>query len=103
MNNPLLGGLWRRDNTFPLSKVFIIISNIMSRASEVGSPTNHPGVRAAGSGILGPFTGGLDLRGSLQPAVLTKTPQDFNVPYEEHHLKSLVPVSAPSNNCLQKF
>ena len=46
----------------------------MSRASEVESPTNPswaPGSdKTRGQGSLGPFTGGLDLRGSLQPAEL---------------------------------
>ncbi len=62
---------------------------ILSRAIEVGSPSNHPGLQAAtrhgvrdplvrsqvdktyvGQGSFGPFTGGLDLRGRLQPAEL---------------------------------
>ncbi len=48
---------------------------ILSRASEVGSPTNPPWApgsdKTRGQGSFGPFTGGPDLLGSLQPAELT--------------------------------
>ncbi len=50
----------------------------MSRASEAGSPKNRSGSdKTQGKGSFGPSTGGPDLQGSLQPAELTKTPQDI--------------------------
>ncbi len=48
--------------------------NILSRASEAGSPTNRSGNdKTRGQGSFGPSTGGPDLHMSLQPAELTNT------------------------------
>ena len=54
---------------------------ILSLASEAESSTDCPGSdKTWGQGSFGPSTGGLaNLQGSLQPAKLTKTPQDFTV------------------------
>ncbi len=49
------------------------LPNILSRASEAGSPTNRSGSdKTRGQGSFGPSTGGPDLQGSLQPAELTR-------------------------------
>ncbi len=55
-------------------------NTVLLRASEAGSPTNRSGSdKTRGQGSFGPSTGGPDLQESLQPAELTKAPQDFTV------------------------
>ena len=69
------------------------ISYTLSRASEAGSPTNSPASdKTQGQASLGPSTGGPDIHGSLQPAELTKTPQDFTVSDVEHELIHIKPL-----------
>ncbi len=50
----------------------LTVNNILSRASEMGSPTNPPWAsgsdKTRGQGSFVPLTGGLDLWGSLQLA-----------------------------------
>ncbi len=51
-----------KTNSITLFSVF----NILSRASEAGSPTNRSGSdKTQGQGSFGPSTGGPDLQGSL--------------------------------------
>ena len=54
-----------RDPYDGLPPVLEVTLYILSRASEVGSPTNRPGSdKTRGQGSFGPSTGGPDLRGS---------------------------------------
>ena len=55
-------------NAWPCNNPYMVINiNILWRASEAGSPTNHPGSdKKRGQGSFGPSTGEPDLQGSLK-------------------------------------
>ncbi len=67
----------------------IMGTKVLSCAGKAGFPTNRLGSdKTRGQGSFSPSTGGPDLQGSLQPAELTKAPQDFTVSDLEHKLNS---------------